>query len=150
MTDKSSKGRHNVRRPSPQFLTRPTKSSAAEHRHHTSRELEDLVKLVAAAHRCKAVDFVWFCWNEQPGACERKNPSPSFVSTRFAVLVEGAKKIKYQLPKMQMWHWDVELNKKLQEGEMKASFVFPAFDNFASQKSGILNNEKERQAEWGS
>ena len=38
--------------------------------------------------------------------------------------MEGAKKIKYQLPKMQMWHWNVEMNKKLQEGEMKASFVF--------------------------
>ena len=33
---------------------------------------------------------------------------------------------------------------------MKASFVFPAVDNYASQKSGILKGEKERQSDWGS
>ena len=110
--------------PSPTFLTRPVKASADEHKYNTSRELEDLVKLVTAAKRCNVGDIVWFCWNEQPGASQVKSPSPSFGSTGIAVSVEGAKKIKYALPSMHMYHWDVELNKKLQQGDMKASFVF--------------------------
>ena len=110
--------------PAPTFLTRPVKASADEHKYNTSKELEDLVKLVTAAKRCDVGDIVWFGWNEQPGASQVKSPSPSFGSTGIAVSVEGAKKIKYALPTMQMWHWDVELLKKLQQGDMKASFVF--------------------------
>ena len=136
--------------PAPTFLTRPVKASADEHKYNTSKELEDLVKLVTAAKRCDVGDIVWFGWNEQPGASQVKSPSPSFGSTGIAVSVEGAKKIKYALPTMQMWHWDVELLKKLQQGDMKASFVFPAIGNFASQQSGILKGAKERKSEWGS
>ena len=44
----------------------------------------------------------------------------------------------------------MEMNRKLQEGQMKASFAFPAIDNYASQKSGILKGEKERQSDWDS
>jgi len=93
---------------------------------------------VTTTYRCEVDDIVWFCWNEQHGASQKKSLPPSFGSTGFAVSVEGAKKIRYQLSRMKMWHWYVEMNKKLMDGEMSASFVFPAIGNFACQKSGIL------------
>ena len=84
------------------ILTRPTKASAYDHKYNTSRELEDLIKLVTAAKRGDVGDIVWFGWAEQPGSSPVKSPSPSFVSTGIAVSIEGAKRIKYALPSMQM------------------------------------------------
>ena len=47
-----------------------------------------------------------------------------------------------------VWHWDVELKKRLEQGKAKASFIFPAVGHYMEHSSGILKQGATRESAW--
>ena len=107
------------------FHTRPTKAITKEHEENMSEDLLHLVRLCTAAHRKNLGDIVWFSWNHDE-KMPKGSPSPLYGSTGIAVTIPGAKWIQEEMPKMKVWHWDMVLKQQLEEGQAKASYIFPA------------------------
>ena len=50
---------------------------------------------------------------------------------------------------MTVWHFDVELKKRLELGKAKASYIFPTVGHFETHASGILKHNATRKSTWG-
>ena len=132
------------------FTTRVAKASKeeCEDEEKVSQHLDNLVRLVTVARRKEVGDIVWFCYNEQDEP-KKGSPSPLFGSTGLAVTIPGARWIKQEMPKMTVWHFDVELKKRLELGKAKASYIFPTVGHFETHASGILKHNATRKSTWG-
>ena len=49
---------------------------------------------------------------------------------------------------MRVWHWDVELKKRLDLGHGKASFVYPSVGHYTKHASSILKGNATRIPTW--
>ena len=111
------------------FTTRATKPTRKELEGESpSPLLENLVRLCTAAHRKHIGDIVWFCYNEDEHKKSTMFPEPQFGSNGIAVSRPGARWIQKEFPNMPVWHWDVELKKRLEFGHARASYIFPQWD----------------------
>ena len=144
--DVKKKEADGAHRPQPVFATRANKESRAAHSTAMSPHLEALVRICNTAHRLTCGDLVWFSWNDE--IWERKSkhePSPSWGSHGIACTVSGAKWLQQEIPRMDLWHWDEVLKKRLQLGEAKACFIFPSVGHFASSGEPIASKTTWRQ-----
>ena len=120
--------------------------------HGVSEYLEDLVKIVTAAHRKGRGDLVWLSYD----ANNKKGTKCKVVhaSTLIAVSADGAKKLADIVPDAEEFgkdmHWDVLLLRYLEKKgeEFKASYVYPSVGHYQGFLSQSSDNEGWRPDQW--
>ena len=131
------------------FTTRATKPTRKELEGESpSPLLENLVRLCTAAHRKHIGDIVWFCYNEDDHKKCTMFPEPQFGSNGIAVSRPGARWIQKEFPNMPVWHWDVELKKRLELGHARASYMCPPVGHWTKHASAVLAGNATRDPTW--
>lgn len=129
------------------------KPSAAEVSHTgVSEYMEDLVKMVTAAHREGLGDLVWLSYD----AFDRRGSKcrVCHASTLVAVTAAGARKLAEIVPDADVFgkdgHFDVLLLKYLAKhgNEFGASYVYPCVGHYQAHLSQSSDTEGWRNSQW--
>ena len=130
-----------------EYYVLPTKADASEFQNNVSRDLTNVMKICAQAHRHNVGDIVWMCWQpcgkgKKPARVCSINSGAMFIACSHggAVHLNGA----LHSGMLECNHWDVSLKRHLLEHQEDAgaSYLVPPMGNYVAHVSGCATGHE--------